>query len=128
MPVACEARWDICAFQRAWGLDGFGLCAKGYWFGVQGKGLLRRFKGLSLYIELLRGFSTEVMTIEEVVLHRARAGRLITITPLSLSWCYTELGQGRAAGLGDDHRRGGRFMTLRVLGFGFRVQGVRLRV
>ena len=31
---------------------------------------------------------------------------VITITPLSLSWCYTELGQGRAAGLGDDHRNG----------------------
>ena len=26
-------------FGGAWGLDGFGLCAKGYWFGVQGRGL-----------------------------------------------------------------------------------------
>ena len=83
-------------FGGAWGLDGFGLCAKGYWFGVQGRGLsglgfriqLRRFKGFSLYIyrELLREFSTEVMTIEEVALSQPRS------TPLSLSWCYTELG------------------------------------
>ena len=57
--------------------------------------------------------------------------------PLSLSWCYTEFGQGRkfqkqspvpflvlhrVRGLGDDHRRGGRFIALRVLGFGFRAR------
>ena len=83
----------------------------------------------------------------------------IPITPLSLSWCYTEFGQGRGnfekqspvpflvlhrvwagegkfqkqspvpflvlhrvRGLGDDHRRGGRFIALRVLGFGFRAR------
>ena len=41
------------------------------------------------------------MTIEEVALSQPRS------TPLSLSWCYTELGAWRS--VGDDHRRGGRF-------------------
>ena len=46
-PVACEARWDICAFRR-------GLGFRWVWAGI--------------------------------------------FSPLSLSWCYTELGQGRGAG------------------------------
>ena len=38
-----------------------------------------------------------------LVLHRVWAGEgnFEKQNPLSLSWCYTEFGQGRAAGLGD---------------------------
>ena len=99
MPVAWVARWDICAFRRGLGFRWvWAVCSGGI------------FSPLSLswcYTELGQG---------------GLQFTAIAITPLSLSWCYTELGQGRAVGLGDDHRRGGRFIALRVLGFGFRAR------
>ena len=75
MPVACEARWDICAFRRGLGFRWVWAVCSGVLVWGSGQRVewflgfriqLRRFKGLSLYIEFLRGFSTEVMTIEEV--------------------------------------------------------------
>ena len=46
-----------------------------------------------------------------LVLHRVWAGEgnFEKSNPLSLSWCYTEFGQGRAAGLCGDHRTGVAF-------------------
>ena len=162
MPVACEARWDICAFRRGLGFRCvWAVCSGGIlsplslswcytelgqgglqftaiaitplslsWcyteFG-QGRGTLRS-NPLSLswcYTEFGQGRGTlrsNPLSLSWCYTEFGQGRGTLRTNPLSLSWCYTELRQGRAVGLGDDHRRGGRFIALRVLGFGFRAR------
>ena len=53
-------------------------------------------------IEQVWHFQARNTPVPFLVLHRVRAGEgNFEKQSLSLSWCYTEFGQGRAAGLGD---------------------------
>ena len=138
MPVACEARWDICAFRRGLGLRWVcAVCSGGIFsplslswcYAELGQGGLQftaiPITPLSLswcYTEFGQGRGTlrsNPLSLSWCYTELGQGKGILRSNPLSLSWCYTELGLWVWAMTIEEV---GRLIALRVLGFGFRAR------